>query len=96
MPITDEESFNNFMDYKDVIEKEIRHVHPYIEPEALENSIIRMLYERGLINHKLYSSHIDTIEDVYGARKNPYNDYTYIIVSCIMLLLILLYLDTIP
>ena len=93
MTITDEESFNNFLNYKDAIEKEIKQVHPYIDTETLEKSIIRTLYDRELINHNSYSSHIDTIEDVYGNNKNPYDDYIYIIVSCIMMILVLVYLD---
>ena len=70
MKLTDEESFDNYLTYKDDIEYELSLKMVYKDLEYFDLAVLKELHTKDLINHAFYKKQRDTIKVVHEYRRN--------------------------
>ena len=65
MTLTEEDSLNNYLDYKDEIEYRLLRTMGNDDLEAVDLAVIKELYTMDLINYEFYMRQCETIKTVH-------------------------------
>ena len=65
MILTEEDSLNNYLDYKDEIEYRLLRTMGNDDLEAVDLAVIKELYTMDLINYEFYMRQCETIKTVH-------------------------------
>ena len=70
MILTEEDSLNNYLDYKDEIEYRLLRTMGNDDLEAVDLAVIKELYTMDLINYEFYMRQCETIKTVHKYSDN--------------------------
>ena len=70
MSLTDKESFDNYLDYKDDIEYELSLKMVYRDVEHLDLAVLKELHTKDLVNHAFYKKQRESIKVIHEYRRN--------------------------
>jgi len=74
MKLTDKESFDNYLDYKDNLEDELSLKKVYRDAEHFDLAVLKELHTKDLINHAFYKKQRETIKIVHDYRRKHRHD----------------------
>ena len=81
MSLSDKESFDNFLDYKDDVEYELSLKMSTDDMEYFEQAVLKELHTRNLVNYAFYKKQRETIKMVQGDQVQ---------MSCLYILMVLM------
>ena len=70
MILTEEDSLNNYLDYKDEVEYRLLRTMGNDDLEAVDLAVIKELYTMDLINYEFYMRQCETIKTVHKYSDN--------------------------
>ena len=95
MSLSDKESFDNFLDYKDDIEYELSLKLRTDNMECFDLAVLKELHIRNLVNHAFYKKQRETIKMVHQCKNDQLRVgylecFLYIIVILMVVLTLVL------
>ena len=88
MTLTEEDSLNNYLDYKDEIEYRLLRTMGNDDLEAVDLAVIKELYTMDLINYEFYMRQCETIKTVHKYSDNQSKKTSHLVCLLKVLLLI--------
>ena len=89
MILTEEDSLNNYLDYKDEVEYRLLRTMGNDDLEAVDLAVIKELYTMDLINYEFYMRQCETIKTVHKYSDNQSKPLIYIYIICLLEVLLL-------
>ena len=87
MILTEEDSLNNYLDYKDEVEYRLLRTMGNDDLKAVDFAVIKELYTMDLINYEFYMRQCETIKTVHKYSDNQDNKTSYLVCLAEILLL---------
>ena len=69
LALTDKESFDNYLDYKDEIEFRLIKKIDSDDSEVIDLAVVKEMYTMDLINYEFYMKQIDNVKTIYEYQK---------------------------
>ena len=91
MSLTDKESFDNYLDYKDDIEYDCSLTMSIDNMDYFDLAVLKELHTRNLINYAFYKKQCETIKMVHTYRENlPQMSYLGYFLYILMIFIIII------
>jgi len=84
--LSDRESFDNYLDYKDELEYKYSLIHGLSSRKKIYTAVIDELRDKNLINNDLYEKEKETIEIIFD--DGVLNDIIYIILQMLFICIV--------
>jgi len=91
MSLSDKESFDNFLDYKDDVEYELSLKMSTDDMEYFDQAVLKEIHTRNLVNYSFYKKQRETIKVVHQYRREQSSiSWTECFLCIILILMVVL------